>query len=68
MKRIVHIEINSDVTRCASAPGEFCPWVRVRRFGQEFVCGLFDGAQLQDGADGWLQRLPECVEAERREP
>ena len=41
-------------------PGSMCPFVFSRKFGTEFVCHLYGDTELDD-ADGWLQRLPECV-------
>jgi hypothetical protein len=43
-----------------SYPGSMCPFVFARKFGTEPVCHLFGDAPLDD-ANGWLQRLPECV-------
>lgn len=62
-ERTLHIAIVSGDTTCASEKEKFCPWVRTRKFGQVFYCGLFDGKELE--GDEWLQRLPECIEAEK---
>jgi hypothetical protein len=71
VKRVLHLAIEAGEAACASSPGKFCEHVRTRRFGTESVCGLFrdrryanSATQLQD-VDGWLQRLPECIAAER---
>ena len=50
-------------TTCSEQPactGSMCRFVRVRNFGTEFTCGMFDERLNED--DGWLQRLPECKE------
>ena len=52
-------------TTCASAPGEFCQYLRTRSFGQIPVCHLFD--KRLEAQDGWLQRLPECLAATKQE-
>lgn len=54
-------------TTCSENPGyagSMCPFSFARSFGTKHVCHLFDYAPLHD-KDGWLQRLPECVEAFR---
>lgn len=68
MKRILRLEIKCDTDTCATADG-LCPRMRTQRFGSRFVCALFDHKELRDhngvlSGPGWLQRLPECVEAE----
>lgn len=66
MKRTLHIKIESGETTCASQPGQFCPWMRTRRLGQEYICGLFPDGVLTENADGWLERRPECLAHEAR--
>jgi hypothetical protein len=63
VKRKLTIAIESGDRTCASKPGKFCPWVRTTHFGSRYHCGLF-GKVLDDGDDGWLQRLPECLDVE----
>jgi len=48
---------------CAIKPGEFCRFLRTRRFGQHFFCNLFEKSLVEN--DDWLQRLPECLELSR---
>jgi len=61
-KRLLQIEITAGATTCAAKPGVFCEWLRVKKFGQVFLCGLFDRARLWDDEDlGWIQRCPECL-------
>lgn len=69
MVRKLEVAIKAGPQTCASEPGVFCPWMRSRRFGQTFVCGLFDRKELRDqhgvpSGSGWLQRLPECLSSE----
>ena len=64
MKRILQREINCGETTCASAPGAFCHKITTSNFGTRWYCGEFGGAELQENASGWLQRLPECLAAE----
>lgn len=71
--RLVTIRLkNCGEKTCASEPGVFCNHMLTRRFGTEWVCGLFrrDGEpvvlddDIGDGT-GWLMRCRECLEAER---
>jgi len=62
--RTLHILIDSGETTCASEPGKFCQWLRTKRFGTTYFCGLFDQKEMDGQGDEWLQRLPECMEAE----
>lgn len=64
MKRRLEIVIDSGETTRSRERGVSCDWVRTRRLGTVRFCGLFDGKELE--GDEWLQRLPECVEAEKR--
>lgn len=43
-----------------SYPGSMCPFAFARNFGTKPVCHLFGDAPLVDD-DGWLQRLPACL-------
>lgn len=65
MKRTLTIVIDAGATTCASKPGKFCPWCRVTSFGTKWLCGLFDHAPLKE-KDGYLQRLPQCLAAEKK--
>lgn len=60
--RILQIAIIAGETTCASEPGKFCPFARARADGAYPNCLLF-GEPLA-AEDGWLQRLPRCLEAE----
>lgn len=54
---------HSGETTCSEQPaypGSMCPFVYTRKYGTEFICRLFNDWTLDD-ADGWLQRLPECM-------
>ncbi|MBK6515787.1 MAG: hypothetical protein IPG04_17230 [Polyangiaceae bacterium] len=57
-------------TTCGDGSGAFCPMMTSQRFGALFGCRLFN-KELRDehgvwSGEGWLQRLPECIEAERQ--
>jgi hypothetical protein len=69
MKRKLKIIINAGETTCASLPGKFCKQVRVVGLKGNYLCQLFDKALYDEdqGVTGWLQRLPECLEAEKAE-
>ena len=67
--RKLTIAIHAGATTCASEPGAFCKFVTTRRFGQVFMCDLYN-KELKDengepSGGGWLQRLPACLDAER---
>lgn len=67
MTTVLQINLGEQVgkTTCIRASlddGPCCPMIRVRKFGQVWSCYLFE-KELMD-TDGWLQRLPECLEAE----
>lgn len=71
-KLIIEKTISCGKDTCASSPGIFCGFVRTSKFGMKYHCGLFDNANLthsdrdKDGDGlGWLQRLPQCKEAEK---
>ena len=66
--RVLRIKIEAGETTCASEPGKFCQFVGVRGMGTQHLCLLFPSndssySRLED-RDGWLQRLPECMESE----
>ena len=71
------IIINCGEMTCASSPGKFCEYLGARKFGQQPVCLLFPelnpapgdpgGVTVLEQTEGWLQRLPACLEAEKRE-
>jgi hypothetical protein len=49
---------------CGDGSGSFCQFVRTGRFGTEWTCKLFREKLALREAMGWLQRWPECIEAE----
>jgi len=59
--RTLVLPIKSGEKTCASSPGEFCHWLRTRKFGQIYVCGLFN--ETLEGEE-WLERCPACLSAE----
>jgi len=74
MKRNLVIVIDTDGNNCSKKVGtEFvlCDRMRTTRFGLKWCCGLFGMQELSDqygvpSGEGTLQRLPECVNAEKR--
>lgn len=70
MNKMLAIEINCGDTTCAEEPGKFCRYLRVSRFGSAYHCQLFSEFEekrletLQE-KDGWLQRHPRCLAAEK---
>jgi hypothetical protein len=66
--RVLQIKIESGETTCASEPGKFCQFVGIRGIGTQYACRLFpssdDSCSRLEDRDGWLQRLPECIESE----
>ena len=64
MTRHLRLTIVCGDKTCASEPGVFCHNFTSSHFGTRCHCGAFGGADLQEGADGWIQRLPECLAAE----
>lgn len=69
MKRRLAIVIDAGEKTCASKPGKFCPNLRTMKFGLRWVCALFGNKEVRDengDQKGWLQRLPECLAAEKR--
>jgi len=70
--RTLGIKIRCGATTCCWLPGKFCPQLRTSRLGTSWHCHLFHDQHgkgiwpsLQD-QDGWLQRCPECLAAERK--
>lgn len=70
-KRSLTIVIEAGETTCAREPGKWCRFVGSKAFGTRPLCMLFppeDGlgaASPLEDKDGWLQRLPQCIEAEK---
>ena len=68
MTRHLKIAVESGPTTCAVSLGKFCKYVITSHWGTVFFCSLFfDGrafVELRD-VDGWLQRCPACLEAEK---
>ena len=73
---IVHDIVAGEKT-CYSSPGKHCKFLCTRRFSSEYLCGLFNrddspyrgiGPILlqEDKPGGWIQRCPECLEAEAK--
>lgn len=58
-------------TTCAVTPGVFCRFLRAKRFGTDYVCGLYDDEPLwgHDSGEyqGWLARCPQCLNANANE-
>lgn len=64
----VSIEYECGEKTCAVAPGKFCRFVRVSRFGKRYSCARFfdaggDPQGLKDSSEGWLARCKQCLEA-----
>jgi len=70
MKRVLQLEIESGVETCASEPGDFCKYLRTRKFGSITYCEIWHDINCRgqpspiDDKDGWLQRREECMKAE----
>ena len=75
MMRKLTIGIECADKTCAVEPGKFCKYLGSRRFGTVFVCSLFPGEPLLlaypkvytdlHDLDGWVQRCPACLAAEK---
>lgn len=71
--RYLQIIIDAGEKTCARAPGKWCRFMGSSHLGSNPLCLLFRDAhgehrQLRDennGVEGWLQRLPECIVAEQ---
>ena len=63
---VLHLPIECGETTCARERGKFCRFVTPSVNIGNSVCSLF-GGRLQE-PDGWLLRLPECLEAQTEEP
>jgi hypothetical protein len=63
MKNLV-ISIECGEKTCAKEKGKFCCNVRTFRIGSFKYCGIWPGSDLEE-KDGWLQRCPECLKAEK---
>ena len=69
------IQVNCGEKTCCSEPGKLCPWLRVSKFGTLWCCQIFseyifpmDGKMYPEALeekDGWLQRHPKCLAAEK---
>ncbi len=59
---------------CGDGTGAFCRFARVSHFGTRFSCLLFRNDPSERGPHhlreqgGWLQRWPECIDAEEKAP
>ena len=73
MKHKATITIDAGEKTCASEPGKFCRYVGQKAFGTKHVCTFpflsetTDYPRLYD-VDGWLMRLPVCLETFLPEP
>jgi len=74
MLRQLKFEIKCGATTCASKPGKFCKYVGTTRFGTTYICMLFKDIEydyksiiLKEDRHGWLQRCPQCLEAEQKD-
>jgi hypothetical protein len=61
----LHFETECGEKTCASEPGKFCYFVRVKNFGTSYLCLYYD-EKLYDN-DGWLIRCPKCLNEQRKE-
>lgn len=73
-KKQLILEVDCGDKTCASEPGRFCQYLSTRNFGTESYCRIFGQVDyraspvaLETGEDGWLQRWPDCIEAEQTE-
>jgi len=41
--------------------GEYCRFIRFKRFGHIPVCGLYGDEQLWEGEDRFIERCPKCL-------
>lgn len=70
MKATIRIEIECGKTTCASKPGHFCSQLCASHLGTRWNCAAFGNKEVKpprDNEEGWLQRLPECVAATKKE-
>ena len=63
---VLHLPIECGSESCASERGKFCRFLAPSVCVGHSFCSLF-GKRLQE-PDGWLLRLPECLEAQTEEP
>jgi hypothetical protein len=67
------IQIACGEKTCALAPGNFCEFLRTRKFGTVYFCAIWHeeddkGRPLHmEEVDGWLLRRPECLAAAKGE-
>jgi hypothetical protein len=64
MKRALRIVIDCGDKTCVAEPGNFCPALKTFKMGTIWLCSIFNKEPLEIEAEGWLQRLPECLAAE----
>lgn len=73
-ERKLTLTIDSGATTCASEPGKFCRFFGLKKFGSTPVCLLFPenpgmkdvgGTTYLKEKDGWVQRCPACLTAEK---
>ena len=69
-KRILKLEINCGEKTCYSEPGKPCQLLMTRKFGTIYFCKIWYDINerarplpLEENAEGWLLRRPECIEA-----
>ena len=63
--RKLTLEIVAGDKTCASEPGVFCPHLVPERWGSVYACQVF-GERPKENEDFWLDRLPQCLEAENK--
>lgn len=60
--RVLRLSIHAGEKTCAAEPGVFCRFLSVHNFGTDFYCHVFEARPKE--LNGWLRRLPECLEVE----
>jgi hypothetical protein len=70
-RSLVLTDVGCGETTCARAKGKFCRYMGAYNFGQIPVCLIFrdtrgDYTHLNEDANGWLARCPECLESEMK--
>ena len=60
--RTLSIPINCGEKTCASAPGVFCKQIRTLKYGQIWICNIFE--KELEIKNGWTQRCDQCLQHE----
>lgn len=58
-KIVISFEINRETCRTRNL---VCPFLRTRKFGTEFLCGMFEDRLFRKGDTGLLQRCSSCLD------